>query len=156
MGYIIKLGGCMLVCKSQLISSICLATDEAEYFSLSHCLRGLIPIKRTLEELTTNLGLSLELRATIRARALGDNTVAFTLARTHQLTSRTRYYNTAADHFWQYVDNPEFGLEIGHIDTKKMDADFLTKSMPREPFSGSLATVSEYRAGDMRNWSGAT
>jgi Reverse transcriptase (RNA-dependent DNA polymerase) len=141
MGYIIKLGGCMLVCKSQLISSICLATAEAEYYSLSHCLRALIPIKRTLEELTTNLGLSLELRATIRARALGDNTAAITLARTHRLTSRTRYYHTAAHHFWQYVDDPEFGLEIGHIDTKKMDADFLTKSMPREPFSGNRFRV---------------
>ena len=47
MGYVIKLGGCPLVWKSQLISCVCLATAEAEYYSLSHCLRALLPIRRT-------------------------------------------------------------------------------------------------------------
>jgi hypothetical protein len=112
--------------------------SQTEYYSMSHCLRALIPIKHTLEELTNNLDLPLELKATICARALGDNTAAITLAKTHLLTSRTGYYHTAAHHFWQYVgDDPEFGLEIGLIDTKKMDADFLTKSIPREPFSAN-------------------
>ncbi|CAB9518123.1 expressed unknown protein [Seminavis robusta] len=37
MGYIISLGGCPLVWKSKLLSSVCLATAEAEYYSLSHC-----------------------------------------------------------------------------------------------------------------------
>jgi hypothetical protein len=73
---IIKLGGCMLACKSQLISSICLTTAEAEYKSLSHCLRARIPIKRTLIELASNLGLSVELKASISSRAFGDNTAA--------------------------------------------------------------------------------
>ena len=62
MGYIIKLGGCMLTCKSQLISSICLATAEAEYYSLSQCLRAMIPIRSTLEELTSNLRVTEVLR----------------------------------------------------------------------------------------------
>jgi hypothetical protein len=141
MGYIIKLGGCMLVCKSQLISSICLATAEAEYYSLSHCLRALIPIKRTLEELANNLELPMDLKTTISCRAFGDNTAAIALANNHRLTSRTRYYHTAAHHFWQYVEDPEFGLVIGHIDTKLMDADFLTKSMPRHPFESNRFRV---------------
>jgi hypothetical protein len=80
MGFIIKLGGCPLVWKSALISSICLATAEAEYYSLSHCLRVLIPIRRVLEELAKSLEVSLSLRATISSTAFEDNTAALTLA----------------------------------------------------------------------------
>ena len=46
MGFLIKLGSCTVIAKSSLISSICLATAEAEYYALSHCLRALIPIRR--------------------------------------------------------------------------------------------------------------
>ena len=100
MGYIIFLGGCPLIWKSQLISSICLATAEAEYYSLSRCLRALIPIRRTLEELVDKLGIDSTLRATVSSTAFGDNSAAITLATQQRLTSRTRYYHTAAHHFW--------------------------------------------------------
>ena len=99
MGFMIKLGGCPLVWKSQLISPVCLATAEAEYYSLSHCLRVLLPIHRVLEELAENLEISTELRATISSTAFEDNSTALSLARNHRLTSRTRYYHTAAHHF---------------------------------------------------------
>ena len=139
MGFIIKLAGCPLVWKSQLISSVCLATAEAEYYSLSHCLRVLLPINCVLEELIKGLEVPIELQATITSTAFEDNTAALTLARNHRLTSRTRYYHTAAHHFWQHVDNGV--VEIAPCDTTLMDADYMTKSMPRDGFEKNRKRV---------------
>lgn len=138
MGYIITLGGCMIAIKSKLIESICLATTEAEYYSLSHCLRALIPIRRLLEEITESVGISPEIRATISSTAFEDNNSALQLATTHRLTNRTRYYNTQAHHFWQHVPGT---VTIKRIDTDKMDADYLTKPMPRPGFERNRQRV---------------
>ena len=139
MGYIIKLGGCPLVWKSQLISSVCLATAEAEYYSLSHCLRALLPIRKTLEELVENLELPQEVKATISSTAFGDNSTCMIIARNHCFTSRTRYYHTQSHHFWQAVDD---GIVVPKgIETSLMDADYMTKGMPREGFEANRKRV---------------
>jgi hypothetical protein len=139
MGYIITLGGCNLVWKSQLISSVCMATAEAEYYSLSHCLRTLIPIRRVLEELCANLEVPQEIRATISSTAFEDNSAALNLARNHRLTSRTRYYHAHSHHFWQHVDDGTIVPQP--IETALMDADYLTKAMPREGFEANRKRV---------------
>ena len=139
MGYIISLGGCPLVWKSQLISSVCLATAEAEYYSLSHCLRVLLPIRRVLEEIVEHLGASIDVKSVMSSKAFGDNAAAMMLGRSHHLTARTRYYHTAAHHFWQHVDSGEIVLE--DIESAKMDADYFTKGMPREGFEANRMRV---------------
>ena len=157
MGYIISLAGCPLVWKSQLIGCICLATAEAEHYSLSRCLRALIPIRRTLAELVENLGISSSLRATMSSTAFGDNSAALTLATQQRLTSRTRYYHTASHHFWQHVfregstSNDQTGSEdneasepkihIKAVPTAEMNADYMTKSMPRPGFEANRKRV---------------
>ena len=139
MGYVIKLAGCLLECKSQLISSVCLATAEAEYYALSHCLRALIPIRRTLEDLVKTLGLSQEISATISSSAYTDNTACLTIARDHRLTQRTRYYHAQYHHFWQHVDN---GTVVPKpIETALMDADYFTKGMPKAGFESNRLRV---------------
>ena len=132
MGYLIRLGNCMLVWKSQLISSVCLATAEAEYYALSHSLRTLLPIRRTLEDLVDMLNVPFKLRSTIRTTAREDNSAALILARDHRLTSRTRYYHAQYHHFWQHVDSGVVKLES--IESALMDADYFTKPMPRAGF----------------------
>ena len=139
MGYIISLGGCPLVWKSQLIQPVCLATAEAEYYSLPHCLRVLLPIRRVLEEVTQLLKVPAEITATISSTAFEDNNAALTLARNHRLTSRTRYYHTAAHHFWQAVDDGVVSPEAW--DTDKMDGDCCTKAPPREVFESNRFRV---------------
>ena len=143
MGYIISLGGCPLIWKSQLITSVCLATAEAEYYSLSRCLRALIPIRRTLEELVTRLAINTTLRATISSTAFGDNSAALTLATQQRLTSRTRYYHTSSHHFWQHVGTTEDPLKIliKACSSAMMDADYLTKSMPAPGFVANRKRV---------------
>jgi len=132
MGFLIKLGGCPLVWRSQLIDAVCLATAEAEYYSLSHCLRTLLPIRRVLEELAANLNMPTSVRATITSTAYEDNSAALTLANNQRLTSRTRYYHTAAHHFWQHVNDGT--VSILPIETSLMDADILTKAKPKATF----------------------
>ena len=140
MGYIIKLGGCVVVSKSQLISCVCLATAEAEYYSLSHCLRVPLPIRRTLEELATNLEVPAELRAsTMSSKAFEDNSAALALATNHRLTSRTRYCHTQSHFFWEAVRQGE--VEPQPCPTILMDADFLTKPMPRAGFEENRLRV---------------
>ena len=140
MGYLIKLGGCVVLSKSQLISCVCLATAEAEYYSLSHCLRELLPIRRTLEELAANLEVSADLQAsTMSSTAFEDNSAALTLATNHRLTSRTRYYHTQSHFFWEAVKQGEVKPEA--CETALMDADFLTKPMPRAGFEANRLRV---------------
>jgi hypothetical protein len=123
-----------------LISSVCHSTAEAEYYSLSHCLRALIPIKRVLLELCQNLNVRPELRATaITSTAFGDNSASLTLARNHRLTARTRYYHSGSHHFWQHVDNGT--IVPKHVESALMDADFLTKPMPCEGFEANRKRV---------------
>ena len=141
MGFIISLGGCPLVWQSKLISSICLATAEAEYYSLSHCLRVLLPIRRTLEELVARLGVPLELRATISSKAFVDNSAALLLAQNQRLTSRTRYYHCQSHHFWQAVNSDPPQIIPTQCDTTLMNADYFTKSMPQPGFLSNRKRV---------------
>lgn len=139
MGYIISLGGCPLVWKSQLIPCVCLATAEAEYYSLSHCLRVLLPIRRTLEELMDCLKVPLDLKATIASTAFDDNNAAIALAVNQKLSSRTRYYHTASHWMWQIINDGVVG--IARCDTALMDADYLTKGMPRHGYEANRKRV---------------
>ena len=139
MGYLIRMGGCMLIWKSQLISSVCLATAEAEYYALSHTLKALLPIRRTLEELVKVLKVPLSLRATISTTAHEDNSAALILARDHRLTSRTRYCHSQFHHFWQHVENGTMVVEP--IESALMDADYFTKPMPRAGFESNRKRV---------------
>ena len=140
MGYIIKLGNCVVVCKSQLISSVCLATAEAEYYSLSNCLRVLLSLRRTLQELAENLEVPADLQAsTMSSTAFEDNSAALSLATGHRLTSRTRYYHTQAHFFWDEVRQGT--LVPTACPTNLMDADMLTKSLARVPFEANRKRV---------------
>ena len=140
MGYIIKLGNCVVVCKSQLISSVCLATAEAEYYSLSNCLRVLLPLRRTLQELAENLEVPANLQAsTMASTAFEDNSAALSLATNHRLTSRTRHYHCQAHFFWDEVRQGT--LVPTACPTNLMDADMLTKSLSRVPFEANRKRV---------------
>jgi len=60
--YIIKLSGCPLIWKSQLIPTICLSTAESEYYALSQSMRVLLPIRSTLIEMINNISFPSHLK----------------------------------------------------------------------------------------------
>jgi hypothetical protein len=134
-GYLIKLGNCPLIWKSQLQSTIALSTAEAEYYALSQLMRSLLPICRILEELIQHVAIPKSFSipsSKIHATVYEDNTSALTLANEQRITSRTRHYHTRWHFFWEHVKSGE--VEIVHVATIDQEADYLTKGLPREPF----------------------
>lgn len=131
-GYIISLGGCLLVWKSQLQTEITLSTLHAEYSALSQCLRTVLPIRALLIELSTAIGISAAIRSTIHARVFEDNAGALLLANNHRLTTRTRMFLCKLHHFWQHVKDKT--VQIEKVDTKENKSDYFTKGLSRELF----------------------
>jgi hypothetical protein len=134
-GYIIKLSGCPLVWKSQLMSSICLSTAEAEYYSLSIALRALMPVKRLIEEMVRMLELPFAAEVdTIHTTVHEDNQAALSLAVNQRITSRTRHYLARWHFFWEIVNDPKQNIEIVYCPTAEQEADYLTKGLDYETF----------------------
>ena len=128
-GYIISLCNCPLVWKSQLQSSIALSTQEAEYTALSQSARVLLPIRDICQEVLSMLNINSDLQGPrIRCLAFEDNRGALSLANSHRLTSRTKYYHVNLHWFWDHVLCGDF--EVLNISSDAQNADFLTKPLP--------------------------
>jgi len=132
LGFIIHVDDVPLVWRSQLLSKITLAVQEAEYSALSQALRTLLPIRLLLIEVSNAIGLPNSLTSTIHARVFEDNNGALALATQQRITRRTRHYLVEWHHFWEEVN-------LGHVSIEKVDtllqaADYLTKGLAREAF----------------------
>jgi hypothetical protein len=131
-GWIIFLGNCPLIWKSQLMPEIALSTLEAEYQALSQSIRQVIPIRSLIIELTAGLEISTELQSTIHSRVFEDNNGALLLATSQRITSRTKYFLVKWHFFWEHVKKGT--VSILKIDTKEQRADYLTTGLSREVF----------------------
>lgn len=130
-GYIIKIAGCPLVWKSQLMQSICLSTAESEYYSLSLLMRAMIPIRALLFEMIAMLDIPCNLKD-VKFTIHVDNTSAITLAVDQKITSRTRHYHAKMHHFWTEVNAGSY--DVVHCKTSEMIADYLTKGLSYDTF----------------------
>ena len=131
-GFIIMLGGCPILWKSQLQTEISLSTLEAEYSALSMSMRTLIPLRSLLLELIYGLNLPDQLKSSISCRVFEDNNGALTLATKQCITNRTKYFLVKWHFFWSHVR--EGTIEIHKIDTHSQRADYLTKGLNRDTF----------------------
>jgi hypothetical protein len=131
-GYLVNLGNCPILWRSQLQTEISLSTLEAEYCALSQSLRTVLPLFRMIVEITVCLSLPHELKATVSARVFEDNNGALMLATKQRVTARTKYFLVKWHHFWHHVQTGE--ITILKIDTTEQRADYLTKGLPRETF----------------------
>lgn len=131
-GYIITLGGCPILWKSQLQTEISLSTLEAEYSALSASMRTLLPLRYMLVEVVTALRLPPQFTSTIQCRVFEDNNGALLLATKQRITNRTKYFLVKWHFFWSHVQNGE--IKVLKIDTKEQWADYLTKGLSRETF----------------------
>ena len=134
-GYIIKLGGCPIIWKSQLIPTICLSTAESEYYALSQSMRALLPLQSIVEEFMNVVDVPTALRNVnrrVHATAHEDNTSALSLATGQRLTSRTRHYHARWHFFWQAVQTGR--VEVVYCETDLQDADYLTKPLVFDKF----------------------
>ena len=105
-GYIISVGDCYLLSKSQLQTTISLSTSEAEYYALSQAMRAVIPIRALVMEVVMNLALTKFYEKgshSIKTIMYEDNSSALSLATNHQVTSRTKHYLVKWHFFWSHI-----------------------------------------------------
>ena len=139
-GYIILVGGCYLVAKSRLQSTIALSTSESEYYALSQAMRTVLPLRELLSEIIQSIDVPSHLQisaSSISSTVFEDNSSALNLAVNQHVTSRTRHYAVKYHFFWSHVktdSNPEGEICIEKIGTDKQQADYATKGMPKDGF----------------------
>jgi hypothetical protein len=131
-GYIITLGGCPILWKSQLQTEISLSTLESEYSALSASMRTLLPLRDLLSEICRELTLPADFKSTICCCVFEDNNGALLLATKQRITNRTEYFLVKRHFFWHHVRNGD--VEVLKIATTDQLADYLTKGLNREVF----------------------
>ena len=143
-GYIISVGGCFVLCKSQLQSTIALSTSEAEYGALSHAMRAVIPVRETLLEMITKVDMiNSKLRNPFGSRNelikfptvfYEDNSTALSLAINQKVTSRTKHWCVKFHFFWSYINEDNNNTKCERVSTDKQKADYLTKGLSKDKF----------------------
>jgi hypothetical protein len=139
-GYIISMGNCYLLSKSQLQTTIALSTAEAEYYALSQAMRAVIPIREIALEVLNFINIPKNLQSqakSLTTTILEDNNSALALATKQQVTSRTKHYLVKWHFFWSHVkteSNPDGTIEVQHVATTDQKADYLTKGLTRDLF----------------------
>jgi hypothetical protein len=79
------------------------------------------------------VGVPAEVKATILAEVFEDNQGCLSLATSHRLTSRTKYFHVKYHWFWYfYKVLKEF--QVSYIKSGLQDADYLTKQIPKDAF----------------------
>jgi hypothetical protein len=131
-GYIITLGGCPILWKSQLQTEIFLSKLESEYSALSASMRTLLPLRDLLSEICRELTLPPDFKSTIRCCVFEDNNGALLLATKQCITNRNKYFLVKWLFFWHHVCNGD--VEVHKIATTDQLADYLTKGLNREVF----------------------
>ena len=143
-GYIISLGGCFILCKSQLQSTIALSTSEAEYGALSQAMRTVIPIRETVLELINSVnmvntsnnypfGTNDKLKS-FKTIIFEDNNTALSLALKQKVTSRTKHWCVKFHFFWDYINEENNNTTCVKVATADQKADYLTKTLTKDLF----------------------
>ena len=131
-GYIIMLGGCSILWKSQLQTEISLSTLESEYSALSASMRTLLPLRSLLGEIVKELKLPPDFKSTISCRVFEDNNGALLLATKQRITDQTKYFLVKWHYFWHHGTNGD--VQVLKIATTNQLADYLTKGLNRKTF----------------------
>jgi hypothetical protein len=143
-GYTISVGGCFVLCKSQLQSTIALSTSEAEYGALSQAMRAVIPIRETMLEIievvdmidsegVRPFGNKADL-SQFRTRVYEDNSSALALANKQKVTSRTKHWCVKFHFFWSHINDKTKNMDCLKVETKEQRADYLTKGLTKDAF----------------------
>ena len=143
-GYIISVGGCFILCKSQLQSTIALSTSEAEYGALSQGMRTVIPLRETVLEMIESVkmvdtngklpfGTNKDLTS-FKTVIYEDNNTALTLAIKQKVTSRTKHWCVKFHFFWSYINDEKNHISCVKVASSEQKADYLTKGLSKDLF----------------------
>ena len=120
-----------MVWKSKLQTLIAVSTMEAEYVSLSMCMRELIPLRKLLKELQEVLRFKSSV-SSMACTLFEDNQGAVTLANIPKMTPRSKHIAIPYHFFREHVKRKE--VEVKHISTENQLADLLTKGLVEAKF----------------------
>lgn len=130
-GYLIRLGGCPIIWRSKLQTLIAVSTMEAEYISLSMCMRELIPLRRIFIDLSKCFEVDVKV-ATAKCPVFEDNSSAVTLANVPKMTPRSKHIALHYHFFREHVRDGSVGVQ--HVSTDLQIADMLTKGLSEIKF----------------------
>ena len=130
-GYVIMYEGCPVIWKSKLQSLIALSTMEAEYISLSMCMRDLIPLRRVLQDLCEVFDLG-QAGVMAHSTVFEDNSAALTLANSPQMTPRSKHIALRYHFFRSEVASGN--IKVVAISTAEQIADVFTKGVTFQKF----------------------
>ena len=138
------MGGCFILCKSQLQSTIALSTSEAEYGALSQGMRTVIPLRETVLEMIESVkmvdpngklpfGTNKDLTS-FKTVIYEDNNTALTLAIKQKVTSRTKHWCVKFHFFWSYINDEKNHISCVKVASSEQKADYLTKALSKDLF----------------------
>ena len=133
-GYVITLGGCPVTWVSKLQTEIALSTLEAEYIALSTAMRDLLPMRRVLTEIGTQLKLDFMKPAMIHSTIFEDNNGALGLAKAPKISPRTKHI-AVKYHWFKDMIGKEKGFDIVKVESRDQKADIFTKGLVAELFA---------------------
>ena len=126
-----------MVWASKLQTQIALSTLEAEYIALSQAMRELLPLRRLMKEIVTELKMEVP-DCQLHSKVFEDNNGALGLATSPKLTPRTKHIAVKYHFFRDHISSPGRqngnGITIHKIDTKDQKADMFTKGLPVDTF----------------------
>jgi hypothetical protein len=105
---------------------------ESEYVALSTAMRDLIPLKASVSEMASGMGLEDEKIVTIKSKIWEDNMGALTLANMelHCTTPRSKHYPMRYHWFRSFLnDDGDGGYEVIKVTYADQMADILTKAL---------------------------
>jgi hypothetical protein len=130
-GYCLTLGTCPVLWVSKLQTEIALSTVEAEYIALSQSMWDLLPMRRLLQEIGTEMNLDFCRPAILHSTVFEDNNGALSLATSPRINPRTKHIAVKYHHFREHVGEDK-GLLIEKIDTAEQKADIFTKGLTKD------------------------
>jgi hypothetical protein len=133
-GYVMTLGGCPILWNSKLQTEIALSTTESEYVGLSQAMRALIPLRRLLLEIGTEMQLPGIKGAVIKSTVFEDNNGAIATATAVKMTPRIKHI-AVKYHFFKSHINEKSGISLAKIDTNLQKADIFTKGLSPQKFA---------------------
>jgi histone deacetylase 1/2 len=130
-GYVITLGNTPVLWVSKLQSKIALSTTESEYTALSTAMRDVLPLRRLIDELATQLDAKRECLTTMTI-VWEDNDACRLLANAGdlpQITPRNKHFATEMHWFREHLRDSNGQIIVQRVDTTKQQGDIFTKGL---------------------------
>jgi hypothetical protein len=105
---------------------------EAEYISLSQCMRELIPMRALVAEVLIATKLMPKYNVQVKSTVFEDNQACIAHAVAPKMSPRTKHIGVKYHFFRHHIADGE--IEVHYVDTNNQVADMLTKGLPPEKF----------------------